>query len=412
MTDPKLSLERFLERIKFSKRILPSNKTKIINFVKSRLAKGNAPNTIIKYLYPLHQMNVRGWVKKDFNKLKKEDIESVVANVENQDWSAKTKKNFKLTLKVFYKWLEGEENFGPGEYPERVKFIVTTIPKREQKELTFDELVTREEVIKMAQQALNPMHKALLWVAFESGARPQECLELRRSDIKFDPYGTIIYLKGAKSKRPVRLVSATEPLRDWLRKHPLSCEQDFPVWVTQFSKKKSSDEKWTQLGNAGANKMLRTLAKRAGINRKITLYSLRKGRATELASQNIPRSVMHAYLGWEEGSTISKRYVKLSMKDLDEAILQANGIEVKSKKLDSFIVCQSCGARCSPGSLYCENPECGQPLILSGESNRVKLIKELLEEPTFESELLKIITPQRIEKIIEKKVQSMLAKSG
>jgi integrase len=412
MPDAKRNLERFLERMGSTKKMLPSNKRKIMDFVKSRLAKGNAPNTIIKYLYPLYQMNVRGWINKDFNKLRKEDIENVLANVENQNWSAKTKKNFKLTLKVFYKWLEGEENFAPGEYPERVKFIVTTVPRREQKELTFDEIVTREEVIRMAQHTLNPMHKALLWVAFESGGRPEEYLNLRKSDIKFDVYGTIIYLKGAKSKRPVRLVSATEPLRDWLRKHPLADKEDFPVWVTQFSKKRSSYEKWTQLGNAGANKMLKTLATRAGINRRITLYSLRKGRATELASQNIPRSVMHAYLGWEEGSTISKRYVKLSMKDLDEAILQANGIEVKSKKFDSFVVCQSCGAKCSPGSLYCENPECGRPLILSGESSRTKLLKELLEDPTFESELLKIITPKRIEKIIENKVQKMLTKAG
>ena len=82
------------------------------------MAKGNAPNTIIKYLYPLHQMNAKRWINKDFNQLKKEDIENILANVENQNWSAKTKKNFKLTLKVFHKWLEGEENFAPGEYPE------------------------------------------------------------------------------------------------------------------------------------------------------------------------------------------------------------------------------------------------------------------------------------------------------
>lgn len=411
MPDSKHNLDRFLERVRNSKKIIPSNKKKILDFVRSRLARGNAPNTIIKYLYPLHQMNVRGWIDRDFNKLKKEDIENILASVQDQNWSPKTKKNFKLTLKVFYKWLEGEENFAPGEYPERVKFIVTTVPKRDQKELTFDEVVAREEVVKMAQHALNPMHKALLWVAFESGARPEECLSLRNSDVKFDAYGTIVYLKGAKSKRPVRLISATEPLRDWLRKHPFAGEGDFPVWVTQFSKKRSGDEMWTQLGNAGANKMLKTLAKRAGINRRITFYSLRKGRATELASQNIPRSVMHAYLGWEEGSTISKRYVKLSMRDIDEAILQANGIEVSSKKLDSFTVCQSCGAKCSPGSLYCENPECGRPLILSGESSRIKLLGELLEEPAFERELLKIITPKRIEKIIEGKVQKMLAKT-
>lgn len=371
MTTAEQRLDNFLKRIEKSEKIRASNKEKILEFAKDRKARGNAPNTVIKYLYPLYQMNARGWINKDFSELSKQDTQEVVINVEGQSWSPKTKKNFRITLKVFYKWLEGEEKFGPYEYPERVKFIVTTIPKRDVKKLSFNDIIAREEVVKMAGEALNPMHKALLWVAFESGGRPEEVLNMKNSDVKFDTYGTVVFLNGAKSRRPVRLVSATEPLRNWLRTHPLKNQNEFYVWVTQFSKIKSGGKGWTNLGNVGANKALKTLARRAGIDKRITMYSLRKGRATELAGDpNVSRSVLHEFMGWEEGSSVSRHYVKVSLKDIDEALLRASGIAVSRKRVENFVECPFCGARCSPGSLYCESKDCGKPLVITSRFMR------------------------------------------
>jgi integrase len=359
------NLSKFLNRIKSNEKIISSNKKKILDFVGSRKAHNNSPNTIIKYLYSLYTMNVNGLIKKDFSKLTKEEIQEIVGKINNEEWGAGTKKSFRVSLKVFYRWLEGEENFAPNEYPDRVKFIISTIPKRERKELSFVDIVTREEVIRMAQKALNPMHKALLWVSFESGGRPEEILNLRRSDVKFDNYGAIVFLKGVKSKRPVRLVSATEPLRDWLRKHPSSEENDFDIWVTQFSKRKNNNEKWTKLADSGANKMLKVLSERSNLKKRLTMYSLRRGRATELATNpNIARSILHNIMGWEEGSSISRSYVKLSMRDVDEAMLKASGIEIIKKQIPSFIECSFCRTKNSPDSLYCQNPECDKPLVL------------------------------------------------
>lgn len=393
MISPQKRLEQFLYRLQNNKDILPSNRKKIAEFIKSREAKGKAPNTSIKYLYPLYQMNALGWIKKPFEKLTKEEVEKVVIEVERKSWSPKTKKNFTVAIKVFYRWLEGEENFAPREYPNKVKFISTTIPKRDRKEITLNDLLTRDEVIKMAQHTTNPMHKALLWVAFESGGRPEEVLNLRKSDITFDVYGTKIFLSGAKSKRPSRLVSATEPLRDWLRKHPFSHEKDFDVWVTQFSKKqgqtKHLEDKdgkkilnpkyftWNKLSDAGANKMLKELARKCNIqNKKVTMYALRKGRATELAaSPHLSRAVLHAVMGWEEGSNISRSYVKLSGQETEEALLRASGIEMGKKEISSYIKCQSCGTKNSPSALYCENTECDKPIVLA--ETRDKQLEEM-----------------------------------
>ncbi|GEM_PF-2485148 len=416
MVSPQDKLERFLFRLNANKEILGSNKKRISEFIESRQAKGNAPNTLIKYLYPLYQMNSLGWVKKSYNKLTKEEVQELVIKVEKKDWSPKTKKNFRLALKVFYRWLEGEENFAPNEYPTKVKFISTGIPKRDRKEISFNDIITREEVIKMAQHTANPMHKALLWCAFESGARPQEILDLKKSDVEFDSYGTRIFLQGSKSKRHVRLVSSTEPLRDWLRKHPLANKPDFGVWVTQFSKKKEKGEIWTKLSDAGANKMLKELGQRCGIkNKRITMYSLRKGRATELAADpNVSRSVLHAYMGWEEGSSISRNYVKLSGETTDQSILASNGIKFSKKEIESFIECQFCGAKNSPSALYCERMECGKPLVIGDmqkelrglikqlRGDRKVLVKQILNDPEFERELLQRLEERKAEQgIIE-----------
>ncbi len=377
-------LKNYLRQFEENKNILSVNKKNIKEFVKSLEARGKAPNTIRKYLYPLYEINKNSWIKKSFGKATKKDIDDVLIKVHSTgNYSPSTKKAFRLAIKVFYKWYEEhylEKSFAPNEYPDRVKHIITGIPKRDKTEISFNDMLTREEVIKMAQHTINPMHKALLWVAFESGGRPEEILNLRKSDVEFDTHGTRIYLKGVKSKRPVRLISSTEPMRDWLRKHPLRQENDFPVWVTQFSKKRKETAVWTALGNTGANRMLKDLAKKCNIvNKKITMYALRKGRATELAGDaNISTSVLHAIMGWVEGSSISRHYVKISGQEMEKALLKASGIEVEDEPLQNFIKCSFCGVKNSPSALYCENAECGKALIL-GEINKQRKDAEIEE---------------------------------
>ena len=410
-------LVRFLQRVEESNDILLSNKRRLKEFIEARRAKGNAHNTCIKYLYPLYQMNALGWVTKPFEKLTKDDMQKIVIKSENTKWSAKTKKNLRVALKVFYKWLEGEEKFAPNEYPIRVKFISTTIPKRERKELEFIDIVSKDEVTKLAQYATNSIQKALLWTAYESGGRPEEIFNMKKSDIIFDTFGAKIFLKGAKSKRPVRLVAAAEPLRDWLRKHPLAKEKDFFVWVTQFSKKNRNGNKWTQMSDPAANRILKQLAEKVGIEKRITMYSLRRGRATELAANpRIPRSVLHKVMGWEEGSTISRSYVKLNDETVDEAMLSANGISVSKKEPENFIECTYCGARNTPSALNCESTECGKPLLIGIQKDMGKmvralrggkheLVKTILEDEEFADELLKRLSERKAEKSLADAIQ-------
>ena len=74
--------------------------------------------------------------------------------------------------------------------------------------------------------------------AYESACRPHEFLGLRKSDIAFDDYGAILYVrKGKTGARRIRVVEAAPLLANWIENHPLK-DKDAPLWVDMSSNTK------------------------------------------------------------------------------------------------------------------------------------------------------------------------------
>jgi len=101
------------------------NKKKIIEFTEYLLANDLSPARQLKYLYTLK--TIEGNFHKTFTKATKKDIEKFVRWVNMSDYKYWTKGDFKIILKIFYKWLREEEgyNFSKYEYPSEVKWIST-----------------------------------------------------------------------------------------------------------------------------------------------------------------------------------------------------------------------------------------------------------------------------------------------
>ncbi|MBI4162941.1 MAG: hypothetical protein HY513_04610 [Candidatus Aenigmarchaeota archaeon] len=164
--------------------------------------------------------------------------------------------------------------------------------------------------------------------------------------------------------------------------------------------------------------MLKKLAAKCNIeNKRITLYSLRKGRATELASApRVTRSILHTVMGWEEGSTISRSYVKINDETVREVILASNGLELPKHEIESFIECAYCEAKNSPSALYCERAECGKPLLLGNaqkelqnllkqlRGGRKALMQQILDDPEFEKEMLRRMEERKAEQQLAKNI--------
>ncbi len=88
-------------------------------------------------------------------------------------------------------------------------------------------------------------------------------------------------------------------------------------------------------------------------------------------------------------SKMAARYVHLSGRDVDEAILRANGIEVKKNRGQEFkMLCPRCNSINDPSGKYCA--KCGVPLTIEAIVDVEKrkqitsaVIDILMKDPEF-----------------------------
>ena len=125
----KRQFERNLERIQESKEISKENKKVIIDFKDYLLSEGIGIARINRFFYEL--MKYSKMFKKPFTEASKDDIRAIVAEVEQTDLSAETKKCYKIVLKKLYKFIKGidEEGKYPKEVEERKK-LAARFPKK------------------------------------------------------------------------------------------------------------------------------------------------------------------------------------------------------------------------------------------------------------------------------------------
>jgi integrase len=335
------------------------------------------PNTVIKHLIAIKQCLDYGWINKNFDKATKDDIEFVVNEMLKKGWTNQTKKSFLCAMKVFWRFLKG--NDGVREYPKEVSWINTTLKKVIH--LTPEHIFSREDIEKMSQFAHYSRDKAILWVAWSTAARPDELRDLMFSSIKFTSYGCDIVLKGYKGERSIPCVECTEPIRNWLRQHPLKNQEDFPLWVTKYA-----HNGWSKMEEVSINNVLKNLAKRSKIIKKsrITIYVTRKGRLTEWAGDSkIPIHVLNQLAGWASGSTISRHYIALGQRDSKDAILDSYGLKNDGDNDKKVIPCIFCNKMNPVSNLECDN--CHKPLRIHGgelyiAENIDKLVTERITE--------------------------------
>lgn len=82
-------------------------------FANIRLAKGSGHGRVAKVIYCLRFLAV--WLKKPFREATKDDLINLVGNLETKELAEHTKYDFKIVLKMFYKWLKGNDEIMPQE---------------------------------------------------------------------------------------------------------------------------------------------------------------------------------------------------------------------------------------------------------------------------------------------------------
>lgn len=333
--------ERIIERLNANRN---ENSQLIVKFYHHLLVNSYSQARVSKYLETLNKLAMM--LGRPFESATKDDIAELIKTIELSEYSDWTKRDYKIILKIFYRWFKNSE-----DYPEEVKWIKV----KEGKNGTLpEELLTYEDIEKLSQATNNFRDKALVLVLYESGCRIGEILSLRIKNVRFDEHGAILIVNGKTGSRRVRIIASVPALATWVDNHPSRLNPDSPLWVSFASNGTSSF-----IGYQSVRMLLRELAIKAGIRKRIYPHIFRHSRATVLANSLTEAQLKH-YLGWVQDSNMASIYVHLSGRDIDKALLKLNGIEVEEEtKEEKFklTICPRCKQKNSPPAKFCNS--CG-----------------------------------------------------
>ena len=365
-----------LDRISKDKTIASTNKKAVNDFLNFMRAKGLKPATLHKNIYCLvSYLKILG--KKDVLTVTKEDIESALAVLDSSKYASATKRNVKITLKVFYKHFLGEDMY----YPKQVAWIKAS--KANDKKLMPRDILTEDDVLKMLESATNLRDKAIIAVLFDSGIRAGELLNMTIADVDLTSNPAHIAVNGKTGIRQIPIMFSVPYMAQYLnlikKKAPSEC-----LWATIGT--------WTNKSNkidhAGLSKIIKEMAVKAGIQKRVYPHLFRHSRASYYANK-LTEQQLKAFFGWTGGSQMAATYVHLSGRDIDNAVLQANGAKIDNSVIEPKLkakVCRRCQFSNPIESKYCNR--CGAPLdatllmeVQNKETDIRQGIAEALKDP-------------------------------
>jgi integrase len=299
--------------------------------------------------------------KKSFKKFTRQDIENFLQNLE--DKSESYRMIYKRIIMAFFRFVHGIEK-GDG-YPNCVKWLKNNKPKNKE----FPDILTIEEIGKLIEVADNFRDRAIVSLLFESGSRASEILCLKIKDVTFDNYGAVIIVSGKTGSRRIRLISSVVDLKAWLNTHGKRNDENAPLFYSL-----SRNSKFSFLSCNTLDELVNTLAERAGLQKRCTPHTFRHTRATHLAKL-LTEQELKIYFGWTRTSNMAGVYVHLSGADIEDKILEINGIkQTKGSEIHKIptIKCWNCKELNSIGNKFCSY--CASPI--DKDSTEVQRVRE------------------------------------
>lgn len=271
--------------------------------------------------------------------------------------SEETDRDYRVAMRRFAAHLsEGDPN-DPDTLPPSIAQISATTSNDYEPMPNPNEMFRWEEhVLPMIDAAHLQRDKALIAMAWDSGARSGEIRSLTVGDVGDHNHGMSISVDGKTGQRNVVLIPSVPYVRQWVSNHPRRDEPGAPLWCN------------TKTGNDISYQMflkiLRAAADRADMTppSKPTFTRMRKSSASYLAAQNVSQVHLENHHGWERGSKVASRYIAVFSEETDREIARAHGAEVQTDESDPTapISCPRCSLDTPRSEPVCAH--CGQAL--------------------------------------------------
>lgn len=314
-----------------------ANKEKIVQFLRKMEINGISIVQLQKYVYALKQfLKV---CNKDFELIESKDIDEYLNSISTL--KPKTRKIRYYSLKKFFDFVGKAEIFeNNGIKFEKIKHKLP------------EEILSEEEIEQMINSCESLRDKAFISALYESGARIGEFLSLKIKNVEFDKYGAILIVNGKTGQRRIRIIKYASFLLNWVQNHPLKDPEAW-LWVTKYSRKGSKKRGWNRLLYEGANLLLRNIAKKCKIAKRVNPHAFRHARATHLAN-SLTEAQLKELFGWKQSSEMASIYVHLSGRDIDNALLKLHGLKPKEEvKANNIVTCPKCSTINSALQKFC-----------------------------------------------------------
>lgn len=271
---------------------------------------------------------------------------------------------------------------------EQIKKI--KIPKYQPKRINRESVYSEEDIAKLVEIG-TPMEKCIVWMHYETGARPNEICDLRWCDIEWRDKSAMVRIRDSKEGQ-IRsaFVSLSIPhLIAWRNMYPGKPEGENFVFLNNYQE---------PLKYAVYTKILKSLqfTRRDGCRIRrmpaFTPHDLRRWRVTNLYIQGVSRSAVCTQMWGSTKTVYDSGYSQFSAEDMYSEIEVLYGIKektAKQKPLD-MIYCPACLSLCSPGIRYC--PQCGKALADDAVSELETIKAEIKKSPEFLRELASLLS--------------------
>ena len=360
-----LSLDTDVYRRKIDKRLInlierpditKKNQQHLRDFFDWIIENGQSKGTALDYIRCV-SLYIRG-TKKDLKSITLEDIKAWMRSLNTSDKTDSTKVTYKVKLKRFVKFLKGLHY--SRDYPPEVSWIKTRMSNKTK---LPEDLLTKKEAMRLIGACLNPRDKALISLLYETGLRIGEALTLQVKSLEFDTKGAHLKVSNVNKTggRRVLVRNSLPLIQNWLNHHPVRDEDgkvdpEAPFWVT-INASKTGDPTPRPYTYRAFSEALSGAKRRARIKKRVHPHLLRHSAATNLAPK-VKEFAMKQYFGWTMDSNMPAVYIHLSGKEVDNEILAARGMDIKTIEDPNIfkpIVCANCGAENPPDAKLCVN---------------------------------------------------------
>jgi len=318
----------------------------------------------------------------------KQDVEKIVAWIQKENYADWTRHDLKLILKKLIQYAKNGSCDKNTPVPAEVAWI--PLNTKQQESVSAEDLLTVEDVVNILKNTRNLRDHAMLITLFEGALRITELLTMRVRSVEFRNDYCLLSVNGKTGFRRVTVVAAYRPLLDWLQQHPYRNDSNAPLWVSL-----STNGNKRPFHYASFRELVKNTAKRAGIEKRVWGYLFRHSQLTLLAKK-LTESQLKGIAGWRQDSKMAAKYVHLSGRDNEDAILsihEMNGADKqKENGIMKSIACPNCGEKNTPATIRCIS--CGlildqkAAIELTGERegkvdelfNRVEKLENILRE--------------------------------